>query len=86
MTTEINTELECGLQCRARITHLSIGTAYMRGHPDSWEPPEDDEFEFEIIPRLCSRPSRRLDRLATDRDWDRIGSELIRAHERGGRK
>ncbi len=80
---EIRTTVKRGLPCRARITSYSPYRCNRRGHPDRWEPDDEEEIEFELLPLGSDKPADWLHKAASEKDWQRIAGELIEAMAKG---
>ena len=49
--------------------------------PD-WLPDDDEEIEFELLPLGSDKPAPWLIAAATEKDWQRITGELVKAMEK----
>ena len=67
----------CGIPCQAVITSYYPGSpARLWGHPDSWEPADYAEVEFQVCDRR-GRPASWLEKKMSPVERRRIESELI---------
>lgn len=77
---EFNTRAQ-GIPCIVRVTHYEPAVpAYLRGHPDGWEPGEPEAIELEI---LDSRGRRApwLERKLDSSDWASLESQAVHHQE-----
>jgi len=72
-----------GLPCIVCVTHYVPDVpAKLSGHPDTWEPPESGELEFECYDRKGYRAKwleEKVDESVIDTVWNQY-KEVLREH------